>query len=128
MHILAQPDRRRYRRFPIPLKLSYTLASRASGEGEISDISSGGLHFRCGAILPVGKRINVVAQWPFFLDGTCPLKLCIRGWVLRSNHRGTAIELERYEFRTARGSAARAAKSAAPAAIRRDDPDSARAS
>ena len=110
---LARPDQRRYRRFPIALKLSYALRSHTSGEGEVSDISRGGLLFRSGAILPAGERIEVVVQWPFLLDGNCPLNLRIQGRVLRSDQRGTAIQLEKYEFRTAGRSFAFSAHSAA---------------
>lgn len=111
--MVAQPEQRRSLRFPVSLKLSYTLGSSASGEGEVCDMSSGGLFFRGGEILPIGKRISVVVQWPLMLDGNCPLKVWIRGRVLRSDRRGTAIELLGYEFRTARVRAASAADSAA---------------
>ena len=93
-------DRRESRRFPIALKLRYTVKPGTGGEGEVCDISSGGLLFRCDARFPIGKRIQISLAWPFLLNNACPLQLCISGRVLRSSELGTALQIQSYEFRT----------------------------
>lgn len=99
--VLANPEQRRYRRFKLSYQLRYAIRSGPAGEGQLVDIGSGGLFFRCNAILPAGRLIQVVLRWPLLLDGQCPLTLWIRGRILRSDPTGTAIELRKYEFRTA---------------------------
>jgi hypothetical protein len=42
----------------------------------------------------------LLMQWPFFLDGTCPLKLVVQGRIVRSDGNGTAVQVLRHEFRT----------------------------
>lgn len=99
--LLANPDQRKYLRFKLSFELHYAIRSGPSGDGQLLNIGSGGLLFRCNTILKTGKLIQIVLPWPFLLDGDCPLKLCIRGRVLRSNPEGTAVALLKYEFRTA---------------------------
>lgn len=77
------------------------------------DISSGGVRFRCDTLFPVGSLVRLALHWPLLLNGDCPLKLCILGRVLRSDHSATAVKLSRYEFRTARNGFARVAHGAA---------------
>jgi hypothetical protein len=38
--------------------------------------------------------------WPVLLNDNCPMKLMIYGCVVRSNEKGAAVAIERYEFRT----------------------------
>lgn len=99
--VLATPDRRRHRRFKLTFQLRYAIRYGLAGEGQLLDIGSGGLRFRCESPLPAGKAIRIVLAWPLLLNGECSLKLCIRGRILRSDQRGTVVELKKYEFRTA---------------------------
>jgi hypothetical protein len=46
--------------------------------------------------MPVELSVN----WPVLLNDSCPMKLMIYGCVARSNQRGAAVIIERYEFRT----------------------------
>jgi hypothetical protein len=39
-------------------------------------------------------------NWPVLLNESCPMKLMIYGCVIRSNEKGAAVAIERYEFRT----------------------------
>ena len=39
-------------------------------------------------------------SWPVLLNDSCPMKLMIYGCVVRSNEKGAAVAIERYEFRT----------------------------
>lgn len=98
---LIRFDRRRNHRFRTALTLRFTLRSGTRGNGKVSDISSGGVLFRCGGRLPVGETIEVALNWPSLLNGECPLQLCVRGRILRSTDLDTAVEIKHYEFRTA---------------------------
>jgi hypothetical protein len=40
-------------------------------------------------------------SWPFLLEGVCPLKLVMKGQIVRSDVRGVAIQYNYHEFRTA---------------------------
>ena len=93
-------ERRGHRRFPVPLKLQYTLKSAPGGIGEVTDISSSGLLFQCSQHLRVGEPINVSLAWPFLVNSHCPIQLCISGRIVRSDGFGTALEIRHYEFRT----------------------------
>lgn len=94
-------DRRRQLRFPISARIRYSLKSQHTGEGWLLNISSGGLLFYCDTALPVGKVIDLMVPWPALLHGSCPLQLRLQGRVLRSGRPGTAVRIQRYEFRTA---------------------------
>jgi hypothetical protein len=93
--------RRADRRFPVALKLNYRMTSGECGKGEVCNISSGGLMFRSGSVLLVGKMIDVILAWPLLMDGDCPMQLRISGRVVRSDATGTAIAIGKYEFQTA---------------------------
>jgi len=97
-----KPNRRENRRFPLACKLRYKLKSGYHGSGEVSNIGSSGLLFQCGRQLVSGEQIEVSIEWPYLLDGTCPLQLCVQGRILRSGNTGAAIAILKYEFRTAR--------------------------
>lgn len=99
-------ERRTNRRFRLSLQLRYLFPNlsgeeRQGGEGQVLDISSGGIFFQPGGILPVGARAELVVMWPYLLNGDCPLQLRVQGRVLRSDSQGTALRISRYEFRTA---------------------------
>ncbi len=101
----APYERRQHQRFPITVQSQYVLAgSRA--QATTLDISSGGVLFKADTILPVGKEIQVLIDWPALLDQRCPLRLAITGKVLRSDQTGTAVGIIRYEFRIRPKSAA----------------------
>jgi len=93
-------NRRKDQRYPIGLKLHYKTKFAGSGTGEVANISSSGIYFQTQDRLPVGARIDAAMNWPFLLDGRCPLQLCIRGHVLRSNGLGIAVSIGQYEFHT----------------------------
>ena len=102
-------DQRIKRRFAIDEELRYKLLSgdriTEAGTGRVQNISSDGICFTTDAVLDYGARVEVSVNWPARLDHVCPMQLIICGRVVRSNARGTAVSMERYEFRT-RGSAA----------------------
>ncbi|MBZ5625341.1 MAG: PilZ domain-containing protein [Acidobacteriia bacterium] len=94
-------ERRKHRRYPIALKLQYKAHPAPDGTGEVTDISSSGLYFRSEYILRVGRPINIILPWPFLLEGRCRLQLRIRGRIVRSDAKGTAVMIYHHEFHTA---------------------------
>jgi hypothetical protein len=71
-----------------------------TGAGKTTNISSGGVCFTTANMLSIGIPVELSMNWPVLLNQNCPLKLMIYGCVVRSNDKGSAIMIERYEFRT----------------------------
>jgi len=57
------------------------------------------LLFRCDSLLPKGELIEAELAWPSPLDAAQPLRLCIHGFIVRSDAGGTAVTIAKYEFR-----------------------------
>jgi hypothetical protein len=66
-------------------------------------MSSGGLLFEADRALNQGAVIDLSVDWPVLLDNRLPLKLKIRGKIIRTNERLTAVQLQRWEFHTRSG-------------------------
>jgi len=71
-----------------------------TGVGRTLNISSGGVWFSTESMLTSGMPIEISMNWPVLLNDSCPMKLMIYGCVVRSNEKGAAVAIERYEFRT----------------------------
>lgn len=93
-------ERRSHQRFAI-VAVSQYIAGGTRGRASTSDISSGGVFLGTDTTLPVGAAVEVLIDWPALLEGRHRLRLVIHGQVLRSDTRGTAVRLGRYEFRLA---------------------------
>ena len=100
-------DRRKDRRYGIPLELRWKLIRRRkvlfTGEGHTIDLSSGGLLFDAGRPLPAGLNVELSVSWPVLLRDMTPMKLAISGRIVRSQGNLTAIRIVQHEFRTAGG-------------------------
>ena len=100
----GQRERRTKRRFEIAqdvrYKMLYGQRIAETGSGKTLNISSGGVWFTTENMLTVGMPIEVSMGWPVLLNDSCPMKLMIYGCVIRSNEKGAAVAIERYEFRT----------------------------
>ena len=98
-------DQRLNRRYPITLEIEYKLLRKGRverlGLGRTLNVSSGGVLFEANETLPAGSSIEVLMQWPFLLEGVCPLKLVIHGSVVRSDSKRIAVRTKHHEFRTA---------------------------
>jgi len=100
-------DHRARGRYPIALELQYKVLRggrvEQTGTGRTLNISSGGVLFETDDQLPRRGRVELAMQWPFLLQGTCGLKLVMRGHIVRSagNSRVTALQADFREFRTA---------------------------
>ena len=99
-------DQRLHRRYAISLDVQYRLRNNGEvtkvGAGKTFNISSGGIFFQTGGALPTDGEIELLMKWPFFLDGSCPLKLVVQGRIVRSDANGTAVQALRHEFRTSK--------------------------
>jgi hypothetical protein len=97
-------DRRLYRRYPIVLEVQYK-SNRGRparlGYGTTLNVSSRGVLFRADDSLPAGSQVELTMHWPFLLEGVCPLKLVMRGRVVRSDWRGVAVRTKDHELRVA---------------------------
>lgn len=94
----TQVDRRRHQRFGIVVPVEYSLRD-CRGSAVTSDMSSRGIFIKTRQILPVGKRVRLLIDWPVELDGGIPLRLFVVGRVLRSSRRGTAVSVLQHEYR-----------------------------
>jgi len=81
-------------------KMLYGQRIAETGTGKTANISSGGLWFTTETMLATGMPVEVSMTWPVLLNDSCPMKLMIYGCVIRSNEKGAAVAIERYEFRT----------------------------
>jgi hypothetical protein len=100
-------ERRASRRFGIELEIRYRLLDRiaeapATGSGCSVNFSSRGLLFRTQQSLRPGQRMEIAANWPALLSGTCPLKLVALCRVVRAENDCVAARIEQYEFHTRR--------------------------
>src|SRR5215469_6004718 len=97
-------DRRSKRRYPIELPVQYKIMKNylvmGTGTGNSLDLSSGGIAFTSNTPLKIGSYLELSVSWPVLLNQSCPLKLVASGRVVRSDFRCTAIQVDRYEFRT----------------------------
>ena len=100
----GQRERRMKRRFEIAQEVRYKMLYgqriAETGSGKTLNISSGGVWFTTENMLTVGMPIEMSMGWPVLLNDSCPMKLMIYGCVIRSNEKGAAVAIERYEFRT----------------------------
>ena len=97
-------ERRTKRRFQIDQEVRYKMLYgqriAETGVGRTLNISSGGVWFSTENMLTSGMPVELSMNWPVLLNDSCPMKLMIYGCVVRSNERGAAVAIERYEFRT----------------------------
>ena len=111
-------ERRTKRRFQIEQEVRYKMLYgqriAETGSGRTINVSSGGVWFTTEAMLTSGMPIELSMSWPVLLNDSCPMKLMIYGCVVRSNDKGAAVAIERYEFRTQGRTMQPAAMTAAP--------------
>ena len=85
-------------RFPISTPVKY-IVGKTAGEGVTCNIGSDRLLMKTKCVLPAGERIQVTLDWPAMLDHRLPLRLDIRGKILRSSATGTTVAILSYEYR-----------------------------
>lgn len=98
-------ERRAARRFPITLEVRYWIFDKKeafSGRGETLNISSSGILFTTEQHTLHGKYLELSVTWPALLNKRTPLQLILKGELVRSEAGRAAIQIRKYEFRTAR--------------------------
>ncbi len=101
---ITPTEHRSHQRYPIKLEVEYRVVKKGRvehGFGRTLNISSGGVFFETKSSLPATGPIELLLNWPFLLEGVCPLKLVMRGRIVRSDGNGVAIRFKHHEFRTA---------------------------
>lgn len=100
----SQFDRRLHQRYPITLEVEYKLLDGTSvhrqGFCRTVNISSHGVLLNLQDILPTRSSIELSIKWPFPLGGSVPLKLKVRGKIVRADDNSTAVEVIKSEFHT----------------------------
>ena len=100
----GERERRTKLRFQIEQEVRYKMLYgqriAETGVGKTMNISSGGVWLTTENMLTTGMPVELSMIWPVLLNDSCPMKLMIYGCVVRSNERGAAVAIERYEFRT----------------------------
>jgi hypothetical protein len=108
-NLSGEREKRIKRRFPINQEVNYKMLYgqriAETGTGRTMNLSSGGVWFSTENMLTCGMPVELSLSWPVLLNDSCPMKLMVYGCVVRSNERGAAVAIERYEFRTARARA-----------------------
>jgi hypothetical protein len=108
--ILAEPERtqndserRAHRRYAIVTDLNYRIVRNhrvlEQGSGQTVDISTSGICFECGQVLPLGRKVEVSILWP---SGPMPLRrmeLVAEGRVIRAHRNLVVMMFKRYAFR-----------------------------
>ena len=97
-------EKRMKRRFPLEQEVRYKMLygqrMAETGSGTTTNISSSGVWFNTVNTLSAGMPIEISMNWPVLLNDMCPMKLMMYGCVVRSDEKGAAVVIERYEFRT----------------------------
>ena len=103
-HHTNERERRMKRRFQIEQEVRYKMLYgqriAETGTGKSLNISSSGVWFTTENMLTIGMPVELSMNWPVLLNDSCPMKLMIYGCIVRSNEKGAAVAIERYEFRT----------------------------
>jgi hypothetical protein len=98
-------ERRTSRRFPLRLPVKYRRVGTQSisnwTTSESVNISSSGLLFTTSETIRTGQGIEAFIMWPVSLEKRIPLKLVVRGFVVRTSGDQSAVCFERHEFKTA---------------------------
>ena len=97
-------ERRNSRRYELELNLRFSYKLRGGevrhGHGVTVDVSRRGVLFLADQAPPNGAAVELRMEWPFLLQGVCGLEVIMKGRVLRTTERGTAVTTHGYEFRT----------------------------
>lgn len=100
-----ESDRRLHQRYFVTLDVEYKFPDGSGlsrrGYGRTINISSGGILIETQNRLTIGRQIEFSIQWPCLLSGSVPLKLVVRGDIVRNDANFIAVRMTSHEFRTA---------------------------
>ena len=97
-------DRRLRQRYTIALDIVYKILDGSDtsfrGFGRTVNISSSGVLVQIQDRVTT-KHLELSIQWPCLLEGLVPLRLVVRGDIVRNENNFVAVEIKWHEFRTA---------------------------
>jgi hypothetical protein len=95
-------ERRSRQRFALQLPLEYrVIGTKASaGYATTRDLSSAGIAFELDEELPARCQMELALQWPIPMEGGTPLKLVLRGTLLRKEQGLAVLKVQRCQFRS----------------------------
>ena len=100
----GQKERRAFQRYRIEHGVHYrVIGFEISGSGKTVNMSRGGVLLATDRILPPGLRVELEVDWPIRLADEDPVKLVIRGKIVRSKKNGVAfagVTISWYDFHT----------------------------
>ena len=95
-------------RFEFDLKVCYRpVFSKKTHSGKIVNISAVGILITVQKSIPLGAAVEVIADWPVKGKGDMPLKLFIKGRVVRTQPGAVALRIVRVELLSETQAAAR---------------------
>jgi len=97
--IERRTDRRYELRFPLRYRVSQKGEPACTGTGLTSDLSVGGIAFRCRKPLPVGAHVELLVDWPARYGDAYPIELRVTGFVVRSTDGQTAMQMTSHRLR-----------------------------
>lgn len=97
-----QPPQKMRFRLNLPLTFSWTAGhDRQAGAGTIQEIGSDAVVFAYNQSPPPLAILTLSVAWPVRLEDGCRLRLFLFGRGVAAGERLFAVDIERYEFRTA---------------------------
>ena len=103
-------ERRVATRYPLQLEVEYrtlpVLGTPVSGSGRTRDLSSKSISLEIDEGVRTGTPVEVAVQWPVALNGCVPLKLMVRGRVVRTEPGMAVLRIEQRWFQTQRKASA----------------------
>lgn len=97
-------ERRQDHRYAIQLDVKWKLIRRRrvleTGTGQTIDLSSGGILFDAGKLLPEGLNVELSITWPVLLLNVAPMQLVAAGRIVRAAGSRVAFQKVVHEFRT----------------------------
>jgi hypothetical protein len=97
-------ERRAFQRYGIEHNVHYrVIGIEISGSGKTVNMSRGGILLAIDRILPHGVSVELEVDWPVRLADEVPVKLVIRGKIVRSKKNGGAlvgVTIAWYEFQS----------------------------
>jgi hypothetical protein len=106
-------ERRSHCRYPITLRVEYKVKRNQPeqrGSGRTRNVSSGGVlfdadDFEADQSFPIGSTIELTIRWPFIPDAVCPIKLLVKGRIIRTASKGVAVRTSYHQFSRAEAGA-----------------------
>lgn len=103
---VSSRERRTTNRYPLACAVTTRRSGKRSkgpecGHGTTVNMSSGGVLLKTDEDYLPGQRVEVSIAWPILLDQRCSLKVTVHGRVVRVKDGLTAVEIQKYQFKTA---------------------------